>query len=143
MNNEQLAPPDLHSAALMIQNYGKENGLTPSQLLEIFHEGIGTGITLRFNAGKVQSTNVKKSVMDDRGLIIPLPPGQKVGVRSQAERDAAKTIEDQAAEIESLKVENASLKRSIDSAIEMSAKLVQDLEEQGKLLQRLTDLRKA
>jgi hypothetical protein len=57
MNNEQLAPPDLHSAALMIQNYGKENGLTPSQLLEIFHEGIGTGITLRFNAGKVQSTS--------------------------------------------------------------------------------------
>jgi hypothetical protein len=44
------ASPDLQSADLMILNYGKEHDLTPAQLIEIFQEGIGTGITLRFAA---------------------------------------------------------------------------------------------
>jgi hypothetical protein len=38
----QFAPPDLRSAALMIQNYGNEHRLSPERLLEIFHNGIAS-----------------------------------------------------------------------------------------------------
>jgi hypothetical protein len=56
MNAENFAPPDLQSAVLMILNYGKEHDLTPVQLSEIFYEGIGTGITLRFAAYELPAT---------------------------------------------------------------------------------------
>ena len=40
MNPNELFPPDLHSAALMIENYGVEHAISPTQLLDLFRNGI-------------------------------------------------------------------------------------------------------
>jgi len=39
MNND-FSPPNHDCSASMIREYGKEHGITPQQLLDVFHEGI-------------------------------------------------------------------------------------------------------
>jgi hypothetical protein len=36
----QIAPPNLNATALVIENYARDNALTPCQLLQIFNNGI-------------------------------------------------------------------------------------------------------
>lgn len=40
-SNNEVAPPMVDSALLVIRDYGARNGLSTSQLLDVFNEGCG------------------------------------------------------------------------------------------------------
>jgi hypothetical protein len=42
-----VTPPDLESVGSAIVAYGFEHSLTPAQVVEIFHAGLSTGITVQ------------------------------------------------------------------------------------------------